>query len=73
MTEPVTGDLALAILGDETTPVYPIYRYGIPPDELATISTSLIDLDKATIKIYGGNPTREPAVVQMNIPDAPNS
>jgi len=71
MDEPVTGELALKILGDETVPVYPIYRYGIPPDELATISTSLIDLDKATITIYGGNPTRQPPVVVMPIPEPP--
>jgi len=64
MTAPTTPELALAILGDETTPVYPIYRYGIPPDELATISTALLNLDNATVTIYGGNPTRfEPVVV----------
>jgi len=64
MPAPTTPKLALDILGDEKTPVYPIYRYGIPPDELATISTAVLNLDDATVTIYGGNPTRfEPVVV----------
>jgi len=65
MDDPTTPEKALAILGDETTPVYPIYRYGIPPDELATISTALLNLDNATVTIYGGNPTRFDPVVVM--------
>jgi len=64
MPAPTSPKLALDILGDEKTPVYPIYRYGIPPDELATISTAVMDLDAATVTIFGGNPTRfEPVVV----------
>lgn len=67
MPEPTTPELALNILGDETTPVYPIYRYGIPPDELATISTAVLDLDNALVTIYGGNPTQHDPVVLMPI------
>jgi len=65
MTAPTTPELAISILGDETTPVYPIYRYGIPPDELATISTAVLNLDNATVTIWGGNPTRFDPVVVM--------
>jgi len=64
MDPPTSPELAVKILGDETVPVYPIYRYGIPPDELATISTAVLNLDDATVTIWGGNPTRfEPVVV----------
>lgn len=71
MEEPVTPKLALKILGDEKNPVFPIYRYGIPPDELATISTSVTDLDDALVSIWGGNPTKVASVVQLAMPDPP--
>jgi len=67
MPEPTTPEKALAILGDETDKRYPIYRYGNPddPEELATISTALLNLDTAEVTIFGGNPTRHPPVVVM--------
>jgi len=75
MPAPTSPKLALDILGDEKTPVYPIYRYGIPPDELATISTAVMNLDDATVTIYGGNPTRFDPVVVMPLwrPPSPAS
>jgi len=73
MPAPTNPKLALDILGDETTPVYPIYRYGIPPDELATISTAVLNMDDATVTIYGGNPTRfDPVVVMPLFQPAPS-
>jgi len=67
MDAPTTPEKALAILGDTTNPKYPIYRHGDPNDknELATISTALMDLDNALVSIYGGNPTLFDPVVVM--------
>jgi len=65
MTTPSTPKLALAILGDETDKDFPIYRYGRKDDELATISTAVLDLDNALVTIYGGNPTQYDPVVVM--------
>jgi len=67
MAEPITRDLALQILGDENNTKYPIYRYGDPndPEELATISTALMDLDDALVYVYGGNPKTYAPVVVM--------
>jgi len=67
MERPTNPKLALAILGDEKNKRYPIYRYGDPNDteELATISTALLDLDNAVVSIYGGNPTKFDPVVVM--------
>jgi len=67
-----TPKLALDILGDTKTPIFPIYREGIPPDELKTISTALMNLDDATVTIYGGNPTLfDPVVVMPLFQPAP--
>jgi len=67
MPTPKTPKLACDILGDTTDPKYPIYRHGDPNDkeELATISTAVLNLDNATITIYGGNPTEFKPVVVM--------
>jgi len=77
MDAPTTPELALDILGDEKDTEYPIYRYGNPddPEELATISTAVMDLDNALVTIYGGNPTQWDPVVVMPLyrPEADNS
>jgi len=75
MADPVTPELALKILGDEKNPLYPIYRYGNPLDseELATISTAVLNLDAATVTIYGGNPTEHDPVVVMPLYKPPFS
>jgi len=67
MPAPTTPKLALDILGDEKDKQYPIYRYGnlSDPEELATISTAIMNLDTAEIAIYGGNPTQWDPVVVM--------
>jgi len=67
MPAPVSPKLALDILGDEKNTRYPIYRHGYPgdPEELATISTALLDLDNALVYIYGGNPKYFDPVVVM--------
>jgi len=67
MIEPTTREFALEILGDENNTQYPIYRHGDPndPEELATISTALMDLDDALVYVYGGNPKDWAPVVVM--------
>jgi len=67
MPAPDTPERALDILGDEEDTRYPIYRYGDPsdPEELATISTALLDLDNAVVSVYGGNPKQYDPVVVM--------
>jgi len=67
MTAPTTPELALAILGDTNNTQYPIYRHGDPndPEELATISTAIMDLDNALVSVYGGNPKDFDPVVVM--------
>ena len=75
MDTPSTPELALAILGDEKDKDFPIYRYGRKDDELATISTAVLDLDNALVTIYGGNPTQwDPVVVMpLFVPDPQTS
>ncbi len=48
----------LAILGDEASEPYPIYRTAAAPDRSATLCTALFDLDARQLRIYTGHPVR---------------
>jgi len=50
----------LALLGDQTDRDYPIYRGATFPDTDATLCSALYDLDRRELRIYWGNPVREP-------------
>lgn len=49
---------ALAILGDDYDPEYPIHRTATPPDSACTLCTALFDLDRRLLSIYLGHPVR---------------
>jgi hypothetical protein len=58
----------LALLGDETDAVYPIYRTATPPDGQATLCTALFDLDARRLRIYTEHPTQTPgAFLEMEM------
>jgi predicted choloylglycine hydrolase len=58
----------LTLLGDESDPVYPIYRTATPPDGLATLCTALFDLDARRLRIYTEHPTQTPgAFLEMEM------
>jgi hypothetical protein len=50
----------LALLSDQTDRDYPIYRDATLPDNDATLCSALYDLDRRELRIYWGNPVREP-------------
>jgi hypothetical protein len=54
-----SGDV-LALLSDQTDRDYPIYRDATFPDEDATLSTALYDLDRRELQIYWDHPVKEP-------------
>ena len=49
----------LKILSDRDDLEYPIFRNGKPPDDIATLCTSLYDLDNRECIIYTGHPIEE--------------
>ncbi len=57
---PIDGGQVLALLSDQTDRDYPIYRDATLPDNDATLCSALYDLDRRELRIYWGNPVREP-------------
>jgi hypothetical protein len=59
-TFPTNSGHVLALLADQADRDYPIYRDATFPDDNATLSTGLFDLDSRQLQIYWNNPQREP-------------
>ena len=59
-TSPTDVGHVLALLGDQTDRDFPIYRDATFPDNDATLCSALYDLDRRELRIYWGNPVREP-------------
>ena len=59
-TPPGDAGHVLALLGNRTDRDYPIYRDATLPDTDATLCSALYDLDRRELRIYWGNPVREP-------------
>ena len=57
---PAAAGHVLALLGDQTDRDYPIYRDATLPDMDATLCSALFDLDNRELRIYWGNPVKEP-------------
>lgn len=49
----------LTILSDRKDPDYPIFRTGLPPDDIATLATCVFDLDAGKVEIYTGHPIED--------------
>ena len=49
----------LAILSDRTDSDFPIFRTGLPPDDIATLAVCLFDLDNGKVEIYTGHPMED--------------
>jgi predicted choloylglycine hydrolase len=49
----------LALLSDGKDPDYPIFRTGLPPDDIATLATCIFDLDAGNVEIHTGHPIDE--------------
>ena len=56
---PTSARQVLAVLGDEKTHDYPIYRTATLPDRSATLCTALFDLDARVLRIYPNHPVRD--------------
>lgn len=56
-TSGITG--LLAILSDRKDPDFPIFRNGLPPDDIATLATCVFDLDAGRVEIYTGHPLED--------------
>jgi hypothetical protein len=54
-----SGDV-LALLSDQTDRDYPIYRDATLPDEDATLSSALYDMDRRELRIYWDHPAKDP-------------
>ncbi|MBS1249649.1 MAG: hypothetical protein MAG431_01229 [Chloroflexi bacterium] len=66
---PLDDAAVLEILGDQMNAQYPIYRTATPPDDLATLYTTLFDLDARRLRIYTGHPVLAPQeFVEFAIP-----
>jgi hypothetical protein len=59
-TPPIDGGQVLALLSDQTDRDFPKYRDATLPDNDATLCSALYDLDRRELRIYWGNPVREP-------------
>jgi hypothetical protein len=59
-TPPIDGGQVLALLSDQNDRDFPIYRDATPPDNAATLCSALYDLDRRELRIYWGNPVRDP-------------
>ena len=59
-TFPTNSGDVLDLLSDQTDRDYPIYRNATFPDTDATLCSALYDLDRCELRIYWGNPVREP-------------
>jgi hypothetical protein len=58
----------LAVLGDQASERYPIYRTATSPDDNATLSTALFDLDGRRLRIYTDHPVLAPKeFIEFNI------
>jgi len=57
---PAAAGHVLALLGDQTDREYPIFRDATLPDIDATLCSALFDLDRRELRIYWGNPVKEP-------------
>lgn len=49
----------LTILSDRKDPDFPIFRTGLPPDDIATLATCVFDLDAGKVEIYTGHPIED--------------
>ena len=59
-TPPKDVGHVLALLSNQTDREFPIYRDATFPDSDATLCSALFDLDHRELKIYWGNPVKEP-------------
>eukprot|EP00727_Mastigamoeba_balamuthi_P014835 m51a1_g9978 hypothetical protein (1657) ;mRNA; r:92-9317 len=62
-----------AMLGDTQDPVFPIYRDGAAPDQLATIVTSVFDFHAGTVALYNNNSRDFGPVVVIALPPCPGA
>ena len=53
---PSTSEDVLALLADRTDKDYPIRAGAVPPEENATLSTALYDLDRKKVRVYPNHP-----------------
>lgn len=63
MQAPRSASDIVSILGDVADPDYPIYRRGnsAADSDVITLCTAMIDLDKAVLEVYTGNPADQKA------------